>query len=60
VNEAVCEQIGRGVNFSINHALEVELAEELVRTIPCAERVILATSHCHSVREAPVGLRFPT
>lgn len=39
VNEAVCEQIGRGVNFSINHELEVELAEELVRTIPCAEMV---------------------
>lgn len=39
VDEAVCEQIGRGVNFSINHELEVELAEELVRTIPCAEMV---------------------
>jgi glutamate-1-semialdehyde 2,1-aminomutase len=39
VDEAVCDQIGRGVNFSINHELEVELAEELVRTIPCAEMV---------------------
>jgi glutamate-1-semialdehyde 2,1-aminomutase len=39
VDEAVCRQIGRGVNFSINHELEVELAEELVRTIPCAEMV---------------------
>src|SRR5579872_350523 len=39
VDQAVCEQIGRGVNFSINHELEVELAEELARTIPCAEMV---------------------
>lgn len=39
VDEAVKEQIGRGVNFSISHELEVELAEELVRTIPCAEMV---------------------
>src|SRR5262245_26253641 len=39
VDEAVCRQIGRGVNFSINHELEVELAEELVRMIPCAEMV---------------------
>jgi glutamate-1-semialdehyde 2,1-aminomutase len=39
VDTAVCEQIGRGVNFSISHELEVELAEEIVRTIPCAEMV---------------------
>src|SRR5262245_58734347 len=39
VDDAVREQIGRGVNFSFNHELEVALAEELVRTIPCAEMV---------------------
>jgi len=39
VDNAVREQIGRGVNFSINHELEIELAEELARTIPCAEMV---------------------
>src|SRR5438876_3666344 len=39
VDDAVREQIGRGINFSINHELEVELAEELVRMIPCAEMV---------------------
>lgn len=39
VDEAVKEQISRGVNFSISHELEIELAEELVRTIPCAEMV---------------------
>ena len=37
VDEAVREQISHGVNFSVNHELEIELAEELVRTIPCAE-----------------------
>lgn len=39
VNAAVCDQIGRGVNFSINNELEVELAEELSQTIPCAQMV---------------------
>ena len=39
VDEAVCEQIRGGLNFSINHELEIELAEELVRTIPSAEMV---------------------
>jgi glutamate-1-semialdehyde 2,1-aminomutase len=39
VDAAVCDQIGRGINFSINHELEIELAEELVRTLPCAEMV---------------------
>src|ERR1700730_17887027 len=36
---AVCEQIQSGNTFSINHELEIEVAEELVRTIPCAEMV---------------------
>ncbi|MBC8289024.1 MAG: aminotransferase class III-fold pyridoxal phosphate-dependent enzyme [Planctomycetes bacterium] len=39
VDEAVREQIGRGSVYSISHELEVELAEELVSTIPCAEMV---------------------
>src|SRR4051812_21356608 len=37
VDEAVREQISRGTTYSINHELEIELAEELSRTIPCAE-----------------------
>jgi glutamate-1-semialdehyde 2,1-aminomutase len=37
VDEAVVEQIARGTMYSINHELEIELAEELARTIPCAE-----------------------
>ncbi|MFN0196673.1 MAG: aspartate aminotransferase family protein [Planctomycetaceae bacterium] len=39
VDEAVKSQIDKGTNFSITHELEVELAEELVKTIPCAEMV---------------------
>lgn len=39
VDEAVCEQISRGTIYSINHELELELAEALCRHIPCAEMV---------------------
>src|SRR5262249_8916424 len=34
VDEAVRDQMSRGTMYSINHELEVALAEELVRTIP--------------------------
>jgi glutamate-1-semialdehyde aminotransferase len=39
VDEAVQRQIADGTIYSVNHELEIELAEELVRTIPCAEMV---------------------
>lgn len=39
VYEAVREQISTGTVYSVNHELEVELAEELRRSIPCAEMV---------------------
>lgn len=39
VNEAVMAQIGAGSVFSVNHPIEIEYAEELTRTIPCAEMV---------------------
>ena len=39
VNAAVAEQLGLGHSFSLPHPLEVELAERLVRLIPCAEKV---------------------
>lgn len=39
VDTAVIEQIHKGSIYSINHELEVELAEELVATIPSAEMV---------------------
>jgi glutamate-1-semialdehyde 2,1-aminomutase len=39
VDDAVREQLALGTIYSINHELEVELAEELVELIPCAEMV---------------------
>ena len=39
VDEAVRKQIEKGTIYSVNHELEVELAEELCREIPCAEMV---------------------
>jgi glutamate-1-semialdehyde 2,1-aminomutase len=39
VDDAVREQIARGTVYSVNHELEIELAEELARSIPCAEMV---------------------
>lgn len=39
VNAAVAAQISLGHSFSLPHPLEVELAERLVRLIPCAEMV---------------------
>ena len=39
VDEAVKEQISGGTIYSVSHELEIELAEELVATIPCAEMV---------------------
>ena len=39
VDQAVCEQIAQGTIYSVNHELEIELAEVLCRHIPCAEMV---------------------
>lgn len=39
VDEAVSAQLRKGTLYSINHELEVELAEELVSLVPCAEMV---------------------
>jgi glutamate-1-semialdehyde 2,1-aminomutase/spore coat polysaccharide biosynthesis protein SpsF len=39
VSEAATQQIADGVIFSLPHPLEVELAEQLVEIIPCAEMV---------------------
>jgi glutamate-1-semialdehyde aminotransferase len=37
VDEAVRSQLAFGTMYSVNHELEIELAVELARTIPCAE-----------------------
>ena len=39
VDNAVIEQIKSGVTFSLPHQLEMEVAEQLVELIPCAEMV---------------------
>jgi glutamate-1-semialdehyde 2,1-aminomutase len=39
VDEAVRQQIAAGTIYSVNHELEIELAEELCGAIPCAEMV---------------------
>lgn len=42
VTEAVTRQAAEGTIFSLAHPLEIELAERLVRLIPCAEMVRFA------------------
>jgi glutamate-1-semialdehyde 2,1-aminomutase/spore coat polysaccharide biosynthesis protein SpsF len=39
VDEAVRQQMTRGVSFSLPHPLEIEVAERLVDMVPCAEMV---------------------
>lgn len=39
VNKAAVEQIKKSTVFSILHSVEVELAEEIVKIVPCAEMV---------------------
>jgi glutamate-1-semialdehyde 2,1-aminomutase len=42
VDKAVQEQMKNGVTFSLPHTLEMEVAEELIEIIPCAEKVRFA------------------
>jgi glutamate-1-semialdehyde 2,1-aminomutase len=44
VMEAVFEQLPKGMTFFANNARGVELAEEIVRAVPCAEQVRFVTS----------------
>jgi len=39
VNKAIIQQMNDGIAFSLPHPLEVELAEDLKKIIPCAEMV---------------------
>ncbi len=39
VDEAIKKQLSQGITFTLNHPLEVELAEVLKDLIPCAEMV---------------------
>lgn len=42
VDKAVKAQMKNGVTFSLPHALELEVAEKLIKIIPCAEKVRFA------------------
>ncbi|MCY4310582.1 MAG: aminotransferase class III-fold pyridoxal phosphate-dependent enzyme, partial [Rhodospirillaceae bacterium] len=37
IDQAIREQLGEGITFSLAHRLEADLAERLVELIPCAE-----------------------
>lgn len=61
VVEAVRRQLEQGSTMSLMHPLEVELAERLVKIVPCAERVRFgkngsdATSACIRAARAKTG-----
>jgi glutamate-1-semialdehyde 2,1-aminomutase len=42
VDNAVQQQMRNGVTFSLPHTLEMEVAEQLIKIIPCAEKVRFA------------------
>ncbi|MGI9356003.1 MAG: aspartate aminotransferase family protein [Rhizobiaceae bacterium] len=44
VLDAVQSQLGKGMTFFANNAAGIELAEEIVRAVPCAEQVRYVTS----------------
>ena len=44
VQEAVFEQIPKGMTFFANNALGIELAEEICRAVPCAEQLRYVSS----------------
>jgi len=37
VNQAVIDQLGKGITFSLMNPLEIEMTERLIEMIPCAE-----------------------
>lgn len=39
VNKAVIEQVSKGSIFSLSSELEIEVAEQIIKMVPCAERV---------------------
>jgi len=44
VEEAVLRQISKGMTFFANNAAGIELAEEIVRAVPCADQIRYVTS----------------
>jgi glutamate-1-semialdehyde 2,1-aminomutase len=52
VLEAVRRQIERGLMYAGQHELEIEVAEEISRRVPCAERVRFSNSGSEAVHMA--------
>ena len=52
VEEAIKEQLGRGTTFGTPHPLEVKFVEQLVKSIPCAERALLCNSGTEATMQA--------
>jgi glutamate-1-semialdehyde 2,1-aminomutase len=50
--EAVTEQIGKGSTYGAQHELEFLLAEELIKLIPAAERVLFCITGTEAVQTA--------
>lgn len=44
VIDAVQSQLGKGMTFFANNSASIELAEEIIRAVPCAEQVRYVTS----------------
>ncbi len=52
VVEAVEQQLHAGIGYGASHRLEAELAEAICRTVPCAERVVIASTGSEAVHVA--------
>lgn len=52
VIEAVTAQLSRGLQFGGQHEGEAELAERVVRTVPCAEKVVFSNTGSEAVQAA--------
>jgi glutamate-1-semialdehyde aminotransferase len=55
VDDAIREQLDRGITFSLMHPLEVEVASLVTRLVPCAEMVRFSKTGC-DVTSAAVRL----
>jgi glutamate-1-semialdehyde 2,1-aminomutase len=52
VLERVAEQLARGIQYGGQHAGEAELAERVVRLVPCADKVVFASTGSEAVQAA--------
>ena len=70
VTEAVREQLGMGTHYGASHELELEWAEQIIRMVPCADKVrftasgteasLLALRVARAFKGKPKILRFAT